>query len=90
MPTEFISPTELARRLGVAISTLDKMRAEGSGPTFYRISGGSKRGRIGYATADVEKWLSAQPKGALEAQLQQCPNKKLSAQQQTKVSIPVV
>jgi predicted DNA-binding transcriptional regulator AlpA len=58
MLTEFLSSRDLARRLGISKSTVERMRAEGSAPPFHRISGGPKQGRVGYAPADVEQWLA--------------------------------
>ena len=72
MPTngDFYSPPpELAQLLGVTIHTVERMRERGSGPPYYRVSGGPIRGGVGYRKREVEKWLSTrrvQPKRAQE------------------------
>jgi hypothetical protein len=58
MYPDFYSPQELARFLGITLSALERMRERGSGPPYYRVTGGSIRGRIGYRKRDIEEWLS--------------------------------
>jgi excisionase family DNA binding protein len=55
---QLFSPAELARRLGVSARTVERMRADGSGPPFYRVSGGQRRGRVAYSTEGVDAWLA--------------------------------
>jgi len=49
-----MSPTEAARYLGLAVSTLAKMRCWGGSPTFVRLGR-----KIGYPRADLDEWLAA-------------------------------
>jgi predicted DNA-binding transcriptional regulator AlpA len=55
---QLISPAELGRRLGVSLRTVERMRSDGSGPPFYRVSGGLRRGRVAYSTEGVDAWLA--------------------------------
>jgi len=59
MPTngDVYSPPELAQLLGVTIHTVERMRERGSGPPYYRVSGGPIRGGVGYRERKVEEWL---------------------------------
>jgi len=58
MYPDFYSPQELAQFLGITLSALERMRERGSGPPYYRVTGGSIRGRIGCRKRDIEEWLS--------------------------------
>ena len=49
-----MSPPEAARYLGLAVSTLAKMRCWGGTPVFIRLGR-----KIGYQRADLDKWLAA-------------------------------
>jgi len=49
-----MSPSEAARYLGLAVSTLAKMRCWGGSPTFLRLGR-----KIGYQRDDLDKWLAA-------------------------------
>jgi hypothetical protein len=55
---ELLSPIELAKHLGVSLRTIDRMRADGSGPPFHRVSGGLRRGRVAYSPDGVAEWLA--------------------------------
>ncbi len=44
---------ELARRLGVSVRSLERWRAEGTGPAYTRAGG-----IILYSEADVTEWLA--------------------------------
>jgi excisionase family DNA binding protein len=55
---ELLSPAELAKRLGVSLRTVERMRADGSGPPFHRVSGGLRRGRVAYSPDGVAEWLA--------------------------------
>jgi predicted DNA-binding transcriptional regulator AlpA len=46
---------EAARYLGLAASTLEKLRLTGEGPRFIRI--GIRA--VGYSTADLDAWLGS-------------------------------
>jgi hypothetical protein len=56
---QLFPPAELAKRLGVSLRTVERMRADGSGPSFVRVSGGLRRGRVGYRETDVATWLAS-------------------------------
>jgi predicted DNA-binding transcriptional regulator AlpA len=45
-----------AEYVGLAPSTLEKMRLRGGGPAFIRIGGRA----IGYDTKDLDRWLDGQ------------------------------
>lgn len=56
---EFIDDHELARRLGIARTTIQHWRLQAKGPAFVRV------GRlIRYDVRDVERWIEAQKVGA--------------------------
>jgi hypothetical protein len=55
---DFYSTAELAQLLGVTPHAVERMRERGEGPHYYRVSGGTIRGRVGYRKCDVEEWLS--------------------------------
>jgi predicted DNA-binding transcriptional regulator AlpA len=50
-----LSERELAEWLGVSLPSLQRMRAEGTGPRFVQLT----QRRIGYRKSAVELWLSA-------------------------------
>lgn len=54
---EWLTPTELAERLGLAKSTLANWRCAGTGPAYVRVAGGVVR----YPTVEVAAWMAAQP-----------------------------
>jgi hypothetical protein len=54
----FLSPRQLAERLGISLRTLERMRNSGTGPVFHRVSGGLRRGRVMYAERSVNEWLA--------------------------------
>lgn len=65
MPGEYLTPQELATRLGVAVRTLNDMRYRGTGPRFLRT--GATSGRVRYRLADVLEWErkhTVEPKAA--------------------------
>lgn len=59
---KFLSPSELAERLGVPQKTLAEWRSNGTGPAYQRV------GRhVRYAPSAVNAWLEqhlVQPRGA--------------------------
>lgn len=53
-PMVLWSPSAVARLLGTSIRTLERKRADGSGPKFVRV------GRlVRYRDVDVDQWLAA-------------------------------
>jgi hypothetical protein len=52
-PDEKLTPPEAARHLGLAPSTLAKMRCCGGSPTFLRLGR-----KIVYVRADLDTWLA--------------------------------
>jgi excisionase family DNA binding protein len=52
-PDEKLAPSEAARHLGLARSTLAKMRCRGGSPTFLRLGR-----KIVYVRADLDAWLA--------------------------------
>jgi hypothetical protein len=58
--SDFYSPPELAQLLGVTLSAVERTRERGSGPPYYRVSGGVIRGRIGYRKHDIGVAFDAQ------------------------------
>jgi len=51
----FLRTPEAAARLGLAPSTLDKMRVRGDGPTYSRLTPRS----VVYAVNDLDAWARA-------------------------------
>jgi|HubBroStandDraft_6_1064221.scaffolds.fasta_scaffold1274986_2 predicted DNA-binding transcriptional regulator AlpA len=55
IPHDLRSPDFVARRLGISIRTLERKRADGTGPRFV------KAGRlVRYTDPDVDEWIAAQ------------------------------
>ena len=53
----FTSPlnvAEAARRLGLSVSTLNKLRVFGGGPVFLKLGR-----RVAYDPSDLEEWLAS-------------------------------
>ncbi len=48
----YLQTSDAAKRLGLAASTLEKMRGRGDGPPFHRWS----RRRVVYAVASLDAW----------------------------------
>lgn len=58
-PHELRSPDFVARRLGILIRTLERKRADGTGPRFV------KAGRlVRYTDHDLETWIVAQTRSS--------------------------
>jgi predicted DNA-binding transcriptional regulator AlpA len=55
VPDTLLTEKDLANWLGISLPTVQRMRSQGSGPFFVRVSAR----RIGYRKADVERWLGA-------------------------------
>ena len=53
--TPLLTPRQAAAYTGLAITTLQRQRTEGTGPKFVKIG---KR-RVGYRLADLLNWLDA-------------------------------
>lgn len=49
---KFLSPDELAAKLGISKSTLAMWRHDGEGPAWYKLGKS-----IGYLPTDVREWL---------------------------------
>jgi predicted DNA-binding transcriptional regulator AlpA len=45
---------EAAERIGLSVSTLNKMRCDGRGPPFIKLTGKT----IGYMTEDLDAWVA--------------------------------
>lgn len=52
-----LTPTEVAQRTKLAVSTLAKRRVLGGGPPYTKLGG-----RVVYDAADVDAWIAAQGK----------------------------
>ena len=56
---EFGTTKEISARFGMKPQTWRKLRGQGSGPRFVKLSlGTSNRGKVLYRYSDVEKWLA--------------------------------
>ena len=55
-----LSIDKAAAQLGVSASFLNKGRRNGTGPIYFKVAG-----KIGYAPADLDAWLSAQRRRSL-------------------------
>lgn len=53
---ELLTANDVAKLLGVTIQTLARWRKEGSGPEWKPL-GASKKPRIRYIKASVERWV---------------------------------
>jgi predicted DNA-binding transcriptional regulator AlpA len=49
-----LTQREAALALSLSVRSLERMRCEGGGPKFVRLS----RGRIAYREADLEEWIA--------------------------------
>jgi|APCry1669189000_1035189.scaffolds.fasta_scaffold124925_3 hypothetical protein len=58
LATKFLDTNEAAEVMRFAPYTLRKWRLTNKGPRFYKV-----RGRVRYALADVEKFLTSSPRG---------------------------
>lgn len=58
---ELISPQAAADRLNVKRSTLERMRREGRGPAWIKISGevGRPGGQVRYLPSDIDDYLQS-------------------------------
>jgi hypothetical protein len=53
-PTDVLSPTDAARCVGLAVSTLAKLRCWGGGPEFLKLGR-----KVAYRRAALDEWLAA-------------------------------
>ena len=53
-PSPKLRVNEAARHLGLAVSTMNKMRLSGLGPRFIRLT----RRRVAYDLDDLESWAA--------------------------------
>ena len=53
-PKPKLRVNEAARHLGLAVSTMNKMRVSGLGPCFIRLT----RRRVAYDLEDLEAWVA--------------------------------
>lgn len=61
MTKRILRTVEAAEYVGLAPSTLEKLRCKGEGPTFIRLGGKA----VGYDLEDLNRWLDRQrSKGA--------------------------
>jgi predicted DNA-binding transcriptional regulator AlpA len=56
MMKKILRTAAAAEYVGLAPSTLEKMRLRGGGPSFIRIGGRA----VGYDTDDLDRWLDGQ------------------------------
>jgi hypothetical protein len=56
MPSKLLLPETVSDRIGLAVSTLAKMRLRGDGPPYKRIGG-----RVMYPEDLLDHWIDAQP-----------------------------
>jgi predicted DNA-binding transcriptional regulator AlpA len=55
IPHDLRSPGDVARRLGTSIRTLERKRADGTGPKFVKV------GRlVRYTDRDLDEWIARQ------------------------------
>lgn len=67
MARDYLSTVELAELIGVGVDTIEKWRAAGEGPAWYRFGrarvGGKGRARNRtlprYKREDVERWIAS-------------------------------
>ena len=52
-----LNEVSAAQRLGLAPRTLQRLRLNGDGPAYVRLTPGGSR--IGYAVADLKAWVAA-------------------------------
>lgn len=55
---ERLNTAEASKVLRLSISTMERLRSQGGGPTFEKLGTG-KRSRVVYRRADLEAWCAA-------------------------------
>lgn len=60
-PDDMVGTAEVAVALGIAMSTVERMRRQGRGPKWTKVSGeiGHSGGRIRYKRADLDEYLKS-------------------------------
>jgi predicted DNA-binding transcriptional regulator AlpA len=53
-PNDILSPSDAARCVGLAVSTLGKLRCWGGGPEFLKLGR-----KVAYRRAALDEWLAA-------------------------------
>ena len=66
MPTILLDTRATAKRLGIALATLAKMRLNGGGPPYLRIGG-----KVLYDETDVERFIADRPRLRSTSELKQ-------------------
>jgi predicted DNA-binding transcriptional regulator AlpA len=56
-PEALLTPRDAAQALGLSVRTVERYRADGSGPPFVKLSPG-QAGRVRYRRADLESWIA--------------------------------
>lgn len=59
MAETYLTPVDLARRLGVSVDTLARWRCQGIGPLYIKPGGNAKQARVRYRLSDIEAWEEA-------------------------------
>lgn len=62
MERRLISTKELARLLGVSVTTIERWRSSGKGPAWIRM-GDRRTSRVLYDRADVALWINQHKEG---------------------------
>lgn len=57
--SELLDCQEASRALRLSVATLERMRIDGSGPTYLKVPPGKKRSRVLYRRSDLEAFLDA-------------------------------
>lgn len=57
VPAAMLTPRELAEQLNVTVQDLSRLRRQGKGPAFVRITERTVR----YLTAEVAEWIDTAP-----------------------------
>ncbi len=55
VPARILRVQDAAARIGLSVSTLNKMRCDGRGPRFIKLTGKT----IGYAVEDLDAWVAS-------------------------------
>lgn len=57
---DLLNCRETAKAVRLSVSTLERMRLDGSGPAFIKLGAGKKRARVVYRRSDIDAWLLRQ------------------------------
>lgn len=57
---DLLNCRETSTTLRLSLSTLERMRLDGSGPAFIKLGAGKKRARVVYRRSDIDAWLKSQ------------------------------